>query len=80
MNVDKEWLFNANALQGYFLFCCQKQGGGIRDKPGKYPDPYHTSYGLAGCSIAQYKSDYDNLHADTPHAKEFSASFNGNYS
>jgi prenyltransferase beta subunit len=51
----------------------------VNDKPGKYPDPYHTAYGLAGCGIAQHKSDYENLHADTEHAKQFSQNFTGNY-
>jgi prenyltransferase beta subunit len=44
------------------------QNGGVRDKPSKGPDPYHTCYGLAGNSIAQHKSDYVNLHAKTEHA------------
>ena len=79
-NLNGDWLYNQNALQGYTIFACQDTNyGGVKDKPGKGPDPYHTSYGLAGCGIAQHKSDYDNLHADTEHAKNFTAKFNGNY-
>ncbi|TPP66847.1 Farnesyltransferase subunit beta [Fasciola gigantica] len=29
-------------------------GGGLIDKPGKYPDCYHTCYALSGLSIAQH--------------------------
>jgi len=54
--------------------------GGVKDKPTKHPDPYHTAYALSGCSIAQHKSDFDNLHAKTEHAKQFRRNFDGNYS
>lgn len=50
--------------------------GGVKDKPTKGPDPYHTAYGLSGCSFAQHKSDYKQLHVD----KEFRKNFDGNYS
>lgn len=34
--------------------CCQNDTtGGLLDKPEKYPDYYHTCYGLAGLSVAQ---------------------------
>eukprot|EP00252_Welwitschia_mirabilis_P006570 TRINITY_DN17454_c0_g1_i1.p1 TRINITY_DN17454_c0_g1~~TRINITY_DN17454_c0_g1_i1.p1 ORF type:complete len:491 (+),score=85.85 TRINITY_DN17454_c0_g1_i1:159-1631(+) len=46
-------LFNAHALQGYLLLCSQFDGG-LRDKPGKIPDHYHTCYCLSGLSAAQY--------------------------
>lgn len=49
------------------------------DKPGKHPDPYHTMYSLAGTSVSQYKSDYENLYAPTDHVRAFTALFNGNY-
>jgi len=28
-------LFDVEALQEYILLCCQKQNGGLIDKPGK---------------------------------------------
>lgn len=64
MNVDGEWLFNQEALQGYLIICCQGVQGGLRDKPTKNPDIYHTCYSLAGMSMAQSKSNYAGLFAD----------------
>lgn len=32
----------------------QEQGGGLRDKPGKSKDHYHTCYCLSGLSLCQY--------------------------
>ena len=51
----------------------------MKDKPTKGPDPYHTAYGLSGCSFAQHKSDFQNLHANTPHSIAFTEKFDGNY-
>lgn len=47
-------LYNAAALQGWLLSCCQTRGGGLRDKPGKGRDLYHTCYCLSGLSSAQH--------------------------
>uniref|UniRef100_A0A0D6R496 Protein farnesyltransferase subunit beta n=1 Tax=Araucaria cunninghamii TaxID=56994 RepID=A0A0D6R496_ARACU len=47
-------LFNTHALQGYILLCAQVLEGGLRDKPGKSRDAYHTCYCLSGLSTAQY--------------------------
>lgn len=55
--VDKQMehtLFDVEALQEYILLCCQKQNGGLIDKPGKPQDLYHTCYTLSGVSIAQH--------------------------
>jgi len=52
MNVDGEYLFNQEALQGYILLCCQNGAGGLKDKPSKGPDIYHTCYSLSGMSIS----------------------------
>ncbi|CAK9238347.1 unnamed protein product [Sphagnum troendelagicum] len=46
-------LFNAQALQGYILLCCQVLEGGLRDKPKKSADYYHTCYCLSGLTLAQ---------------------------
>ncbi|CAD7968730.1 unnamed protein product [Amoebophrya sp. A120] len=41
-------------LQMYvFLACQEEEKGGLRDKPGKRPDYYHTCYSLSGVSAAQ---------------------------
>lgn len=47
--------FNQQALQRYVLHCAQAvETGGMRDKPGKSRDFYHTCYSLSGLSIAQH--------------------------
>uniref|UniRef100_A0A7E4VXI3 Protein farnesyltransferase subunit beta n=1 Tax=Panagrellus redivivus TaxID=6233 RepID=A0A7E4VXI3_PANRE len=54
---DMGCIFDSEALEHYLLTLCQdRERGGIRDKPGKTPDAYHTCYGLAGLSIAQHYS------------------------
>lgn len=46
--------FNQKALQRYILHCAQQMDdGGLRDKPGKSRDFYHSCYALSGLSIAQ---------------------------
>jgi protein farnesyltransferase subunit beta len=47
-------LYNARALQAWLLLCCQVPEGGLRDKPGKPRDFYHTCYCLSGLSSAQH--------------------------
>jgi protein farnesyltransferase subunit beta len=37
----------------YIRKCCQSTNGGLRDKPGKAPDFYHTCYCLSGLSLSQ---------------------------
>ncbi|XP_004489283.1 protein farnesyltransferase subunit beta [Cicer arietinum] len=58
-NFINEWkasepLFHSIALQQYILLCSQEQDGGLRDKPGKRRDHYHTCYCLSGLSLCQY--------------------------
>eukprot|EP01038_Epipyxis_sp_PR26KG_P005976 gene5976-8231_t len=46
--------FNQKSLQKYILQCAQSlEAGGMRDKPGKSRDFYHSCYALSGLSIAQ---------------------------
>ncbi|KAI0260116.1 terpenoid cyclases/protein prenyltransferase alpha-alpha toroid [Gloeopeniophorella convolvens] len=47
-------LFNRRALQEYILLAGQHPAGGLRDKPPKNPDSYHTLYCIAGLSAAQH--------------------------
>ncbi|KAI0728285.1 terpenoid cyclases/Protein prenyltransferase [Fomitopsis betulina] len=67
---DNEWhdiddtLFNREALQEYVLFAGQHPAGGLRDKPPKVPDPYHTLYCLAGLSAAQHRVAPDQSQRD----------------
>uniref|UniRef100_A0A061SE94 Protein farnesyltransferase subunit beta n=1 Tax=Tetraselmis sp. GSL018 TaxID=582737 RepID=A0A061SE94_9CHLO len=47
--------FAAEALQAWVLANCQvPEQGGLRDKPGKSRDFYHTCYCLSGLSAAQH--------------------------
>jgi protein farnesyltransferase subunit beta len=49
--------FNQKALQKYILHCGQQtDNGGLRDKPGKSRDYYHSCYALSGLSIAQWSN------------------------
>ncbi|GAA5989927.1 hypothetical protein JCM11641_002813 [Rhodosporidiobolus odoratus] len=51
-------LFDRNGLQQYITLVAQQPGGGLRDKPGKPADAYHTCYNLAGASSAQSRMQY----------------------
>jgi len=46
--------YQPRPLQTYVLLACQHHGGGLRDKPGKSADFYHTCYALSGVSATQY--------------------------
>ncbi|KAK0709698.1 terpenoid cyclases/protein prenyltransferase alpha-alpha toroid [Lasiosphaeria miniovina] len=52
-----ESLFSREGLIRYILCCCQDltRKGGLRDKPGKSPDAYHSCYVLSGLSSAQHQ-------------------------
>jgi protein farnesyltransferase subunit beta len=59
-------LMDSCALQLWLLCCCQMSRGGLRDKPGKSADYYHTCYCLSGLAAAQHTGnvvlgDPDNL-------------------
>lgn len=47
-------MLDSARLQRYTLLCSQQKEGGLRDKPGKPRDYYHTCYSLSGLSIAQH--------------------------
>ena len=46
-------LFNVRASELWVLKACQTSGG-LRDKPGKAADYYHTCYCLSGLAAAQH--------------------------
>eukprot|EP01035_Chromulina_nebulosa_P022853 gene22853-29597_t len=47
-DLDGDLLFNQLALQRYILHCGQQiENGGLRDKPGKHRDFYHSCYALS---------------------------------
>mmetsp|Transcript_31034 Transcript_31034/g.69917 ORF Transcript_31034/g.69917 Transcript_31034/m.69917 type:complete len:448 (+) Transcript_31034:46-1389(+) len=51
--ADHSW-FAPQPLQTYILLACQHPSGGLRDKPGKSCDFYHTCYALSGMAVSQY--------------------------
>lgn len=57
---DAGWLFDTLALQRYLLVSCQAAMGGLRDKPGKNADLYHTAYCLSGLAVAQNATTMEN--------------------
>lgn len=52
-------LWDRRGLANYTLLCCQAENGGLRDKPSKRPDAYHSNYTLCGLSGAQYRYFYN---------------------
>ncbi|KAH7312357.1 terpenoid cylases/protein prenyltransferase alpha-alpha toroid [Stachybotrys elegans] len=55
--ADEDCLFSRNGLIRYILCCCQDMSrrGGLRDKPSKFSDAYHTCYVLSGLSSVQHQ-------------------------
>jgi protein farnesyltransferase subunit beta len=47
-------LFDKCMLERYILLCAQDVHGGLRDKPSKNRDHYHSCYTLSGLSVAQH--------------------------
>merc|ERR1711957_186560 len=54
---EKHCWFQPQPLQTYVFLACQHPGGGLRDKPGKSADFYHTCYSLSGLAASQYNVD-----------------------
>ena len=46
--------FDQDMLERYVLLCAQDPDGGLRDKPSKGKDFYHSCYNLSGLSISQH--------------------------
>ncbi|KAG5437204.1 hypothetical protein PCK2_001016, partial [Pneumocystis canis] len=57
--VDRP-LIGKDELRTFILTCCQYRTGGLRDKPEKYPDQYHTCYCIAGLSVIENVFIYSN--------------------
>lgn len=58
-NDVEGFLFDRKALQEYILVVAQAPQGGLRDKPGKRSDAYHTANNLAGLSLCQHRLEYN---------------------
>ncbi|KAL7535196.1 hypothetical protein ACHAXR_010135 [Thalassiosira sp. AJA248-18] len=52
--TTNELSFDEVMLQRYILLCAQDVNGGLRDKPSKPKDFYHSCYNLSGLSVAQH--------------------------
>ncbi|KAJ8423216.1 hypothetical protein Cgig2_006769 [Carnegiea gigantea] len=59
-------LFHNIALQQYIILCSQVVDGGLRDKPGKGRDFYHTCYCLSGLSVCQHITVEDSESSPLP--------------
>ncbi|EON66817.1 hypothetical protein W97_06219 [Coniosporium apollinis CBS 100218] len=54
-----------------YILCCAQGHYGLRDKPSKHPDAYHTCYNLAGFSSAQHVYSYDDAQTEGDEEEEF---------
>lgn len=52
-------LFSTDGLLDYIFMCCQQPNGGLRDKPGRGRDYYHTCYCLSGLAVAAAEPEPD---------------------
>jgi protein farnesyltransferase subunit beta len=48
---SRGYILNYELISHYILGACQAPSGGLRDKPGKHPDYYHTCYALSGLAV-----------------------------
>ncbi|KAF9438831.1 hypothetical protein BGZ76_004142 [Entomortierella beljakovae] len=53
-----DFVYDREALQEYLLVACQSKSGGLRDKPSKSADYYHTCYCLSGLSLSQHQVSF----------------------
>ncbi|KAG0205888.1 hypothetical protein BGX28_002578 [Mortierella sp. GBA30] len=53
-----DFVYDRDALQEYLLTACQSSNGGLRDKPSKSVDYYHTCYCLSGLSLSQHQISF----------------------
>ncbi|EXJ90003.1 protein farnesyltransferase subunit beta [Capronia epimyces CBS 606.96] len=68
----RENLYSSEGLARYILCCCQAQDGGLRDKPSKRPDSYHTCYTLTGISTVEHSHSYGPVDGSDAFASAFS--------
>ena len=52
-DINEGPTFDEYMLQRYILLCAQDVNGGLRDKPSKSRDFYHSCYTLSGLSVSQ---------------------------
>jgi protein farnesyltransferase subunit beta len=54
LTIQDHSFVDATMLERYILLCTQDENGGLRDKPSKGRDFYHSCYCLSGLSMAQH--------------------------
>ena len=62
---NQQDLWSREGLARYILCCAQSRKGGLRDKPSKPADAYHSCYNLCGLSAAQNAFAYSSLKRST---------------
>lgn len=72
-------LWSREGLVRYILSCAQGRKGGLRDKPSKNVDSYHSCYNLAGLNWAQnrYEFELDESRKDIPFTAPYGWSWKG---
>jgi protein farnesyltransferase subunit beta len=68
-NPPTNLLYDAPMLERYILLCAQDVHGGLRDKPSKSRDFYHSCYNLSGLSVAQHYSSGQEQYGDLSASK-----------
>lgn len=61
IKMDK-LLYDNHRMQVYLVECCQGNLGGMKDKPGKDEDIYHTMYSLSGLALSTENECYSESH------------------
>lgn len=79
--IVSEWfsqklLCHDGMLQRYILLCAQEVQGGLRDKPSKPRDFYHSCYNLSGLSVSQYHGKMEYGHATKSRVARTNACYN----
>jgi protein farnesyltransferase subunit beta len=75
-NNHSQLLLEEFMLQRYILLCAQDLKGGLRDKPSKPRDFYHSCYNLSGLSISQHYGTLKYGHDDKSRVAKTHACYN----
>ena len=73
---QNDFLCDEAMLQRYILLCAQDLNGGLRDKPSKPRDFYHSCYNLSGLSVSQHYGKLEYGHATKSRVAKTHACYN----
>ena len=76
VSEEAELLLDEGMLQRYILLCAQDVHGGLRDKPSKPRDFYHSCYNLSGLSVSQHYGSLKYGHASKSRVAKTHACYN----